>query len=158
VTLLNSRPLTALPRNTQAQIRTAVEPAVEAITRDPSMGLKHTRQNEIALGVVPVANAHGRALYAVSWNDKSFGVNGAVWIVEVTPRGVHNLVPPAQIWGWGIEVLSDADAIYPQLMIASKGEKLGGAGEAEPLCMKKTGAVYESVGCPSTCMENLNSR
>ena len=92
VTVLDSHPLTSLPQRTQEQIRTAVKPAVGAIVRDPGMGLQDTKVDEIALNAFPVAKDSDSELYAVSWDDRSFGVNEPVWLVELKLNGARNLV------------------------------------------------------------------
>jgi hypothetical protein len=161
MTVLDSRPLTSLPQRTQEQIRTAVKPAVEAIVRDPGMGLQDRKVDEIALNAFPVAKDSDSELYAVSWNDRSFGVNEPVWLVELKLNGAKNLLHETRafsLWGFGIAVLSTSETGHPEVMIASKGFKTGGGAEAENLCMEKRGLYYEQVACPATCHHNLNSR
>ena len=162
VTMLDSQPLASLPPKTQIQIRTAVRPAVESIVRDTGMGLRNTKVDGIPLSAIPLAKSTDRpVLYAVSWADSSFGVNAAVWIVEVAPDAAKNLTPASaavSMWGWGFELLPGEDPSYPEVMIASKGFRAAGGAEAEALCMKKRGAFYESVACPSSCHHNMNSR
>jgi hypothetical protein len=161
VTVLDSHPLKSLRQKTQEQIRTAVKPAVEAIIRDPGMGLLHTEAEEVTLNAIPLAKASDSELYAVSWNERSFGVNEAVWIVELTTHGARNLIRPNPAFstsGFGIAVLSTGETGHPEVMIASKGFKQGGGAEAEDLCMEKRGPFYEPVSCPATCHDNLNSR
>jgi hypothetical protein len=101
----------------------------------------------------------------VSWEDSSFGVNGAVWIVELAGEGARNLVPVENkrspgfaLGGFGFTVLSSSSSAYPEIMIASSGFKDGGGAEAEATCVRKGTQYYETTACPVGCKEALNNR
>jgi hypothetical protein len=166
VVMFYDHPLRLLSGGTQSAIRTAVRADVQAIVSDPGMGLEGTKIEDIPLNAIQIGRpTQGSILYAVSWGDRSFGVNGAVWIVEVFAKGAKNLVQSADVkgqdvsrWGFGVEVLAAGGGVYPEVMIASKGFKEGGGAEAEGLCMKKTAAFYEPVACPAACRQDLNAR
>jgi hypothetical protein len=124
------------------------------------MGLEE-EADSVVLDAVPLAKTRDGALYAVSWNEPSFGVGGAVWLVEATRDRASNLTPSgaasSAIFGYGIVVLSRAPTIYPELVIVSKGFKAeGGPAEAEESCVKKQGSLYRPTQCPAACHRNLN--
>lgn len=165
VTNLGYQPLSTLPRSIQAQIRQAVRPAVLAIINDPGMGMADTKWNDIPLEAIKITQlAESGGLYVISWGDSSFGVNEAIWIVELERTGARNLLDSQTsrssrsfVSGFGIEVLSQTTGQYPEIMVASKGFGPGGA-EAEATCLHKVGDFYEPLACPAECHQNLNAR
>lgn len=157
----NQHTFPALPPSVQQEIRSAVKPDVLATIHDPGMGID-TKWSEVQLDAVKIGNS-GSKLYAVFWRDKQFGVNGAIWIVEVTATGARNLSdshhgPMGSASGFGIGTLPSSSDQYPKIVVASKGYKTGGGAEAEATCLRKIGDFYEPQPCPATCKENLNSR
>jgi hypothetical protein len=162
---LREHPLVNLPQKIQSAIRTAVRPSVQTIVDDKAMGLENTKASDVPLNAIQIGEPRrGDLLYAVSWNDSSFGVNGAIWIVEVSPRHANNLVASKGrtngfgLGGFGVEVFSAHTDAYPEVLIASSGFKDGGGAEAEDTCVAKRGSYYERVPCPATCHKNLNAR
>lgn len=127
------------------------------------MGIE-TKWSDVQLDAVKISKSEGmRGLYVVYWRDKQFGVNGAMWLVEVTASGARNLSdshqgPMGGASGFGIGILPSSSDEYPDIVIASKGYKLAGGAEAEADCLHKVGDLYEPHSCPATCKENLNSR
>lgn len=166
VTVLREDTFATLPKSSQQAIWYAVRPSIQAIVDDKGMGVEGTVVSSVPLSAVRFSRgSRGNALYIVSWDNKSFGVNRAIWVVELTPTGAKNLVPLRRgqssgysLGGFGFEVLSPKTERYPELLIASKGFKDGGGAEAEGVCLRKTGEYYEDVECPVTCHANLNSR
>jgi hypothetical protein len=140
--------------------------SVQAIVDDKAMGLEGTKVIEVPLNAILLGRPRrGSSLYAVGWDDSSFGVNGAVWIVEVCPSDSKNLIESKpgkasgfSLGGFGIQVLSAYTESYPDVLIASSGFKTGGGAEAEGTCLRMRGSYYEQVPCPATCHKNLNAR
>ena len=163
--MFDSHPLTALPVSVRPKIREAVRPEVQAIIHDPGMGLEMKWQ-DVKLDAVQISHpTKGKSLYAVHWGIPQFGVNGAVWVVELEANEARNIGPRAgsrspgwSFSGWGMQVLSTSDKRYPDLMFAAKGFHEGGGAEAEAVCAQKTGSTYTSVVCPVGCFDRLNSR
>lgn len=166
VTMLSAGDFSALPIAARQRIRAAVRPSVEAIVSDKGMGMEGTDVDKVPLSAVQIGQGeNASALYIVSWDDRSFGVNGTVWIVEVTRTGAKNLVRLGgeraagyTLGGFGFEVLSPRSEPYPEIMIASSGFKDGGGAEAEAVCIRKKLKWYEDVACPVSCHKNLNER
>jgi hypothetical protein len=162
VIMFDSHPLSTLPVSVRRKIREAVRSDVLAIVHDPGMGLQMQWQ-DVRLDAVQISHdTKGESLYAVHWGMPEFGVNGAVWIVELDGNEARNIGPrTGSSWpfsGWGMQVLSTSDERYPDLMFASKGFHEGGGAEAEAVCAQKTGSTYTSVACPAGCFDQLNSR
>jgi hypothetical protein len=166
VRILKEHSLIDLPLVVQSAVRAAVEPSVQAIIDNKAMGLEGKKASDVPLNAIQLGKpTRASTLYAVSWEDSTFGVNGAIWIVEVSPSGGRNLVKsmPGEakgfpLGGFGVEVLSANTEHYPEVLIASSGFKDGGGAEAEDTCVRKRGSHYEPVPCPATCHENLNAR
>ena len=163
---LSGNPLSRLPKQTQAEIKKSIAVDFRTIAHDPGMGLENVDIDTAELNAVPItsSSASGR-LYVVAWDDRSFGVNGFNWVVDVTPSGarslMHPLTPSPKRWfsgGFGVEVLDGKNARYPEVMFASKGFAVGGGAEAEVACFHKVGSFYESLSCPATCHQTLNAR
>ena len=145
VTILRRSDISSLPLSTSALLREAVQPSLQAIVSDKAMGLEGTDTRRVPLKAVLVgAVAQRHALYMVSWEDSSFGVNGTIWIVELTEEGARNLVPLQnkrssgfELGGFGFNVLASSRDAYPEIMIASSGFKDGGGAETEATCVRK---------------------
>jgi hypothetical protein len=165
VIIFDSHPLSTLAVSVRRKIREAVKFDVLAILHDPGMGLEMKWQ-DVKLDAVQISHdMKGDSLYAVHWGIPQFGVNGAVWIVELEANQVRNIGPRTgtrssgwSLSGWGMQVLSTSDKRYPDLMFASKGFRGGGGSEAEAVCAQKAGSTYTSVACPAGCFDQLNSR
>lgn len=155
-----------LPKRTRVMLRRATLPRVEAIVADPGMGLMGVAVDRVPLAAVEVGRLRkGVALYAVSWRERTFGVNGAVWLVEVARGGAIDRTPkaaadraPVGVSGFGVAVLPTRDVGYPELVTASKGYKAGGGSEAEADCWREVGSRYREMVCPARCQEMLNQR
>ena len=155
-----------LPVRAQTMLRRATLPLVRAIAEDPGLGLtgvavRHVPQAAIELG----RPTQGVVLYAVSWREKTFGVNGTVSLVGVSTAGAVDRTPlvradrePFGLSGFGVAVLPTRGAAYPEVMVASKGYKAGGGSEGEALCLRKTGSRYSEVTCPALCKQVMNQR
>jgi hypothetical protein len=160
--LLSEHALSELPDRIQSTLRQAVKPGVTAIIRDPGMGMSDANPDTIALNAIEVARSAGpNVLYVVAWDDKTFGVNGFNWIIEVTPTEAFSLLSShasSLAGGFGVEVLGSPTERYPELMIASKGYAQGGGAEGEAGCFEKIGRLYESTSCPKTCQDELKDR
>lgn len=158
---LSSHPLSELPPHIQSILRQAVRPRLQAIISDPGMGMSDAVAETVPLNVSEIARTAGpNVLYMVSWDDRSFGINGLNWIVELTPNGAASLLSAhasSLAGGYGVEVLGTQEERYPELMIASKGYAQGGGAEAEAGCFRKAGHFYESTSCPASCQDELNS-
>ncbi len=157
---LSSHSLSELPPNIQSILRQAVRPRLQAIISDPGMGMSDAASETVPLNASEIARTAGpNVLYIVSWDDRSFGVNGLNWIVELTPNGATSLLSAhatSLAAGYGVEVLGTQKERYPELMIASKGYAQGGGAEAEAGCFRKAGHFYESTSCPASCQDELN--
>ncbi len=144
----------------------AVQPSIQAIVNNKATGMEGTAVEGVPLRAVRITRGTtDSTLYVVSWDDRSFGVNGAIWIVELTSKGARNLTQLRHdqshgysLGGFGFEVLSPKSEVYPEIMIASSGFKDGGGAEAEDMCFRKSGKYYENTVCPVTCHKTLNSR
>ena len=144
VTMLSSGDLDSLPPSTSVLLRKAVQPGLQAIISNKAMGLEGTDTKRVPLKAVLIGRAaQHSALYMVSWEDSSFGVNGAIWIIELAKEGARNLVPLRnnrssgfELGGFGFSVLAPS-SVYPEIMIASSGFKNGGGAEAEATCVRK---------------------
>ena len=166
VTMLRTSDINSLPLNTSALLRKAVQPSLQAIVSNKGMGLEGTDIRRVPLQAVLVeAGTQHHALYVVSWEDSSFGVNGAIWIVELAADEARNLVPIRnnrasgfELGGFGFNVLASSSSAYPEIMIASSGFKDGGGAEAEATCVRKGTHFYETTACPVGCKEALNTR
>jgi hypothetical protein len=166
VKTLREHSLSVLPLVVQSAIRAAVRPSIQSIVNNKAMGLDGTKASDAPLNAIQLGRPRrGSMLYAVSWEDSTFGVNGAIWIVEVFPGGAKNLIESNteqskgfSLGGFGVEVLSADTESYPEVMIASSGFKDGGGAEAEDTCMRKRGSHYEQVPCPASCHNSLNTR
>src|ERR1700689_1204574 len=140
VTMLDSQPLTALPPAVQEEILSALKPSILSFAKATADNLdEDLRLHKIHLDALQISQTDpSGALYVVHWGLPEFGVNGAVWIVEVNSHGARNLIAPGNetvgkrsFGGWGMQVLSRQDPHYPQIMLASKGFAQGGGAEAE---------------------------
>jgi hypothetical protein len=139
VTMFRRGDIDSLPLSTSALLREAVQPSLQAIVSDKAMGLEGTDTRRVPLKAVLIgAVAQHHVLYMVSWEDSSFGVNGAIWIVELAGEGARNLVPVENkrspgfaLGGFGFSVLASSSSAYPEIVIASSGFKDGGGAEAE---------------------------
>jgi hypothetical protein len=166
VRTLRDHSLSELPLVVQSAVRAAVRLSIQAIINNKTMGLEGTKASNVPLDAIQLGRpTRGSLLYAVSWADSTFGVNGAIWIVEVFPGGAKNLVEPKpgqakgfSLGGYGVEVLSVDTESYPEVMIASSGFRDGGGTEAEDTCVRKRGSHYEQVPCPASCHKSLNAR
>jgi hypothetical protein len=167
VTMLDSKPLSAFLVNVRTEIRKALKPDILAFAKatgiDTEEGFDLQKVTLDAIEV-PITTRKSK-LYIVHWGEALFGVNGAIWIVEMNSHGAQNLIAPDEgtdrgrsFGGWGMHVLSDASGPYPELMFASKGYHTGGRAEAEAECVRKIGVFYKSVACPVECFDNLNNR
>jgi hypothetical protein len=160
--LLSEHPLSELPDRIRSILRQAVKPGLTAIIRDPGMGMSDANPDTIPLNAIEVARSAGpNVLTVVAWDDKTFGVNGFNWIIEVTPEAAFSLLSShasSLAGGFGVEVLGSPTERYPELMIASKGYAPGGGAEGEAGCFQKIGHFYESTSCPKTCQDELNDR
>jgi len=159
-----SHPLSVLPPAVQAKIRRAIDADISMIVRDPAMGLTDTKLQDVKLTALQIDRSPRSArLYAVDWDDPSFGVNGFNCIVEVTPQGARSLTPPLtpslqnSMGGFGVQILT-AEGRDPEVMIASKGYKEGVGAEAEAAWFHKAGRFYIAGPCPAGCQKDLNSR
>ena len=147
VTMLTSGYLSALPQSSQNTVRMAVQPSIQAIVNNKVTGMEGTAIEVVPLRAIRITQGTtDSTLYVVSWDDRSFGVNGAIWIVELTPKGARNLTQLGhhQSHGYslgcfGFEVLSPKAEVYPKIMIASSGFKDSGGAEAEDMCLRKSG-------------------
>ncbi len=162
---LLGNPLRKLPKQTQSAMKEAIRPAFEVIAHDPGMGLENAEIDTAELNALPITKPTASGtLYVVAWDDHSFGVNGFNWIVEVTSHGARNLMPPPApdlrvlSGGFGVGVLAQRTARYPEVVFASKGFAAGGGAEAESVCFHKAGSFYQPFSCPATCQPNLNAR
>jgi hypothetical protein len=160
-------PITELPAPLQSRLRQAVAAGAKAIIANPGMGMQDTKLDGIPLNALKVAQLSSSAsLFVVSWQDRSFGVNGFNWIVEITPSRATSLLQPwgpnlsgtSSTSGFGVEVLSQQKGGFPEMMFASNGFKVEGGAETEDSCMEKTGPFYRPVACPVACHQNLNAR
>ena len=166
VTMLSSGDLDSLPLSTSVLLRKAVQPGLQATISNKAMGLEGTDIKRVPLKAVLIGTvAQHSALYIVSREDSSFGVNGAIWIIELAKKGARNLVPLRnkrssgfELGGFGFSVLASSSSLYPEIMIASSGFKNGGGAEAEATCVRKGAQHYETTACPAGCKEALNSR
>ena len=166
VTMLRSGDLDSFPPSTSGLLRKAVQPGLQAIVSNKAMGLEDTDIKRVPLRAILIgAVAQHSTLYMVSWEDSSFGVNGAIWIVELANEGARNLTPLRnnrssgfELGGFGLSVLASSSSIYPEIMIASSGFKDGGGAEAEATCVRKGAQHYETTACPVGCQEALNKR
>ena len=167
VTMLRQSDIDSLPPSTSALLREAVQPSLRAIVNDKAMGLEGTDVRRVPLKALLIgAGTQQHALYMVSWEDSSFGVNGAIWIVELTAAGARNLTPLQnryasgfELGGFGFGVLAPPSrSAYPEIMIASSGFKDGGGADAEATCVRKGAHYYETTACPVGCKEALNKR
>jgi|HubBroStandDraft_1064217.scaffolds.fasta_scaffold88466_2 hypothetical protein len=167
VTMLSSQPLSALPSSIQEQILSALKPSILSFAKATAEDLEEDfRLHKIKLDAIQVSQTgESGAVYVVHWGLAEFGVNGAVWIVEVNSQGARNLVASgnqaigaSSFSGWGMQVLSRKDPHYPEIMIASKGFARPGLPEARAECVRKIGSVYKMALCPTHCFRNLNSR
>jgi hypothetical protein len=87
-------PLSRLPQSVRSNIRAVVVPEVKAIVDDRSMGLSGTNVNQVPLWIVQLTpGTSENMLFAVSWRDDSFGVDGPIWVVEAGKKGAVNLTP-----------------------------------------------------------------
>ena len=156
----------AMPKRTRAMLRSATLPMVRAIISDPGIGLSELTAGDVPLAAVELGRPEpGVVLYAVSWRDQTFGVNGKVWLVEVDAARAADLTPmPSRegaafgMGGFGVAVLSARDAGYPEVMVASKGYDAEVGVEAGARCLRKTGHRYSKVPCPARCPEVLDRR
>jgi hypothetical protein len=164
VKIFDSQPLSALSSSVQRKIRYALRPSILAIIGDPGMGME-VKWQEVKLEAIQISRPtnHDR-LYVVHWGDRQFGVNDAIWIVEVKPDGARNLVAPpgaanpeSSFSGYGMRVLSPRGTPYPEIVFAAKGFRKEGGPEAEPDCVQKIGEFYKSTPCPADCFHNLNA-
>jgi hypothetical protein len=155
-------PFSQLPGGIQSALRQAVKPGLTAIIHDPSMGMGDAAPDTIPLNAIEVSRSAGpNVLFIVAWDDKTFGVNGFNWIIEITPKDAFNLLSPhasTVAGGFGVDVLGFHAERYPELMIASKGYAQGGGREAEAGCFQKIGRFYEATSCPESCQDELNDR
>jgi len=167
VTMLDSQPLTALPPAVQEEILSALKPSILSFAKATADNLdEDLRLHKIHLDALQISQTDpSGALYVVHWGLPEFGVNGAVWIVEVNSHGARNLIAPGNetvgkrsFGGWGMQVLSRQDPHYPQIMLASKGFAQGGGAEAEASCARKVAGFYKLMACPAGCFKNLNAR
>ena len=166
VTMLRQSDIDSLPPSTSALLRRAVQPSLQAIVNDKAMGLEGTDIMRVPLKAVLIgAGTPQHALYVVSWEDSSFGVNGAIWIVELTAAGARTLIPVQNkrasgfgLGGFGFSVLASSSSAHPEIMIASSGFKNGGSAEAEATCVRRGTQRYEITACPVGCKEALNER
>jgi hypothetical protein len=167
VTMLDSQPLAALPPLVQDKILSALKPSILTFAKATTNNLEEDfRLHKIKLDALQVSQTDDSgALYVVHWGLAEFGVNGAVWIVEVNSHGARNLITASDetvgvrsFGGWGMQVLSRQDNHYPEIMFASKGFAQDGGAEAEANCAQKVADFYKSVSCPADCFKNLNAR
>lgn len=165
--MLDSRPFSVLSTSVKSEIRKALAPDILAfakatgISREDGFDLDKVRLDALQ---IPVNNKKNK-LYIVHWGDMLFGVNGAIWIVEVNSHKGRNLIAPDEgrnrgrsFSGWGMQTLSSENGSYPELMFASKGYYAGGGAKADAQCVRKVGAFYKINTCPAGCDDNLNSR
>jgi hypothetical protein len=167
VTTLGSPPLSALPSAIQEEILSALKPSILSFAKATAKDLEEDfRLRRIKLDALQVAQtSDSGALYIVHWGLAEFGVNGAVWIVDVNSSGARNLVAPGEqaigadsFSGYGAQVLSFKDPHYPEIMIASKSFIHPGAPVAQDECVRRTGGLYRPAPCPAHCFRNLNSK
>jgi hypothetical protein len=167
VTMLNSQPLSALPPLIQEEILSALKPSILSFAKATADNLEEDfRLHKIKLDALQVSQTDDSgALYVVHWGLSEFGVNGAIWIVEVNSHGARNLIAAGDetvgtgsFGGWGMQVLSRQDNHYPEIMFASKGFAQDGGAEAEGNCARRVAGFYKSVPCPADCLKNLNAR
>jgi hypothetical protein len=127
VTMLDdAQSMEALAPSIQAAIVAALKPSILSFAQATAENLEEDfRLHKIKLGAVLVSQiGESRAVYAIHWRLPEFGVNGAVWIVEVNSHGARNLVAPedgigaGSFSGWGLQVLSRRDKHYPEIMFA----------------------------------------
>ena len=167
MTMLDSKPFSALPVNVRTEIRKTLTPDILAFAKATDISMEEGfNLQKVSLDAIEVPmTIKTSKLYVVHWGDALFGVNGAIWIVEVNSHGARNLIAPDEgtnrgrsFGGWGMQTLSNASGPYPELMFASKGYHARGGAEAEAECVRKIGAFYNSVACPVDCFDNLNKR
>ena len=167
VTMLDSMSFSALPASIKTEIRKALTPDILAFAKATGIDMEEGfNLQKIGLDAieVPMTTTKSR-LYVVHWGDALFGVNGAIWIVEVNSHGARNLIAPDEgtnrgrsFSGWGMQTFTNESEPYPELIFASKGYRASGGAEAEAGCVRKVGAFYKSVACPVGCFDNLNKR
>jgi hypothetical protein len=174
VTMLDdTQSMEALAPSIQAAILATLKPSILSFAHATAENLEEDfRLHKIKLGVVLVSQiGESRAVYVIHWRLPEFGVNGALWIVEVNSRGARNLVAPedgvgagdgigaGSFSGWGMQVLSRRDKHYPEIMFADgKGFAQDGSSGAVVMCKREIGGFYKSVACPTHCLKNLNWR
>lgn len=167
ITMLGSQPLSALPFAIQEEILSTLKPSILSFAKATAEDLEEDfRLHKIKLDALQVAQTgDSGALYIVHWGLAEFGVNGAVWIVEVNSHGARNLVAPGEqaigansFSGYGAQVLSLKDPHYPEIMIANKSFARPGVPVAQDECVRRTGGLYRPAPCPAHCFRNLNSR
>jgi hypothetical protein len=174
VTMLDdTQSMGALAPSTQAAILAALKPSILSFAQATAENLEEDlRLHKIKLGAVLVSRiGESHAVYVIHWRLPEFGVNGAVWIVEVNSHGTRNLVAPedgvgagdgigaGSFSGWGMQVLSRRDKHYPEIMFADgKGFAQDGISGAVVVCKRKVGGFYKSVPCPTHCLKNLDWR
>ena len=57
------------------------------------MGMAETKLDSVSRNALEIAQPTKlSALYIIAWDDRSFGVNGFNWTVELTPHGANNLM------------------------------------------------------------------
>ena len=145
-------------------LRQVTLPRVRATVADNGSGLTGTDVSRVPLAAVELGQpARGRVLYAVSWRERTFGVNAPIWLVEVgASRAVDRTPAPAPGSGallhdgFGVSVLPVGADGYPGVMVGSKGFKDGGGAEREEDCLRKVGERYVEAACPVGCHEVVN--
>jgi hypothetical protein len=167
VTMLVAQPQSALPSLLQQQILSALSPSILSFAKATAEDLEEDlRLHKIVLNAIQIPRTGtSEPLYLVHWGLREFGVNEAVWIVEVNAHAARNLIAPGDqrvgkqaLSGWGFQVLSVQDEKYPEIMIASKGFTRSGLPEAEAECVRKDANSYRPTPCAADCSRDLNSR
>jgi len=94
--LEDSPPLGSLPSSIQKEILSALKPSILSFAKATAENLEEDfRLHKIKLDTLRISETDDSGtLYIVSWGLAEFGVNGAVWIVEVNSHGARNLIAP----------------------------------------------------------------
>jgi len=97
-------------------------------------------------------------VYAVRWWPRIFGHNAAIWVIEVTPHSVRDLLGASQT-GYTVETNQAVTGKYPEIVFRSSGFPEQGSGPRVGYsgCFQYRNGLYRVAACRPECEKAMDA-
>lgn len=143
---------------TEQRIRGGMDASLKVLIKETSMYDDPDFDPKKIVLEFGIVKSDGQSqIYAVRWSPRIFGHNAAIWVIEVTPNGVRDLIGASQS-AYAIETNQVVTNQYPEIVFLSSGfpEQGGGGRVAVYNCFEYKDGLYRSGTCRTECEKAMD--